>query len=311
MTLLQVSQRGSPAVGPVGHDAVDAHAHQLALPRLVVHRPGVQLDVPAARAGEQLGRDDDHVAQPVGRLQRRDRRCVEAEQRDEQPRLERAHRGGDLGAGAAEFAQRLAGERGHQHLALHPGAADEPAQRGDRGRRELFHLQHHAGVRQEPEHLFDGRHADASAAVRKGGAAVGRPAVAGVEALQLGEAERGDRAGAVGGAVHCRVVHHHDGAVGGHAQVHLEHVGAELRRMLERGERVLRAQRRAAAVRDHLHAGLLVAKERMAGLRAAAPGAQQQQEKRSGSDPDPHKRGQPAEAAAFFFSMIAAEYFCR
>jgi hypothetical protein len=49
----------------------------------------------------------------------------------------------------------------------------------------------------------------------------------------------------------------------------------------------------------------------VAGLRAAAAGAQQQQEERSGSDPDLYRSGQPGCAAAFFFSMIAAEYFFR
>jgi hypothetical protein len=50
----------------------------------------------------------------------------------------------------------------------------------------------------------------------------------------------------------------------------------------------------------------------MAGLRAAAPGArEQQQQERSGSDPDLYRSGQPGCAAAFFFSMIAAEYFFR
>ena len=58
-------------------------------------------------------------------------------------------------------------------------------------------------------------------------------------------------------------------------------------------------------LRDHLHAGLLVAEERMAGRRAAAPGAQQQHENSF------YKRGQPDGAAAFFFSMMLAEYFLR
>ena len=75
--------------------------------------------------------------------------------------------------------------------------------------------------------------------------------------------------------------------------------------MLERGQGVLRPQRRAAAVRDNLHAWLLVAEERMAGLRAAAPGAREQQDYCADSS------GQSGCAAAFFFAMISAEYFFR
>ena len=82
------------------------------------------------------------------------------------------------------------------------------------------------------------------------GVVAAREPVRGVELAQLLERERRDRAVAVGRAVDRRVVHDHDLAVLGHADVELEHVGADLQRALERVHRVGRELVLAALVGD-------------------------------------------------------------
>ena len=82
--------------------------------------------------------------------------------------------------------------------------------------------------------------------------------------------------------------------------------------MLEGGERVLRAQPGAAAVRDDVE---LAVEERVGrgGLREEARGAVRGAD--GGEDaeekPQDDSSGQPAGLAAVFLAMISAEYFFR
>jgi O-glycosyl hydrolase len=77
----------------------------------------------------------------------------------------------------------------------------------------------------------------------------------------LCDGQRSDGASAVGGAIDRVVVQHDDFAVGGHAQVHLEHVDTERRRIAEGVQRVLRPQAPSATVRNDMRPA--VAPERM------------------------------------------------
>ncbi|MNP53720.1 hypothetical protein D3C76_1482170 [compost metagenome] len=73
---------------------------------------------------------------------------------------------------------------------------------------DVRHLDfHHLGpFRETRQHLVEGRDANSLATVGETLAAVGAPAVAGVQRLQFGKAQIGHLAAAVGGAVHQRVV---------------------------------------------------------------------------------------------------------
>ncbi|MDT4870927.1 hypothetical protein FQZ97_1060290 [compost metagenome] len=106
-------------------------------------------------------------------------------------------------------------------------------------------------VREAFEHFGKSWNAYALAAVGVALAAVGGPAVTGVQCLQLFQAQRGDRAVAVGGALQGVVVDHHQLAIAGQPHVHLQHVHAQGVGALEGEQAVLRPQAFAAAVGDH------------------------------------------------------------
>ena len=93
--------------------------------------------------------------------------------------------------------------------------------------------------------------ADPLPAERKGGAAVPREAVTGVEALQFSKRPRIHRAGAVRRALERRVVDHDRAAVARNTHVELDRVGANRHPAFKRFERVLGGKRGVAAVRDH------------------------------------------------------------
>ena len=67
-----------------------------------------------------------------------------------------------------------------------------------------------------------------------GAASVRAEMPSGIDPAQLGERERRQRAGPVGGAVQGGIVNHHRCAVGGEADVELDGVGAAPHRRLER-----------------------------------------------------------------------------
>ena len=100
--------------------------------------------------------------------------------------------------------------------------------------------------RQERAQLGEGRHT------------LGRelgPAVRCAERLELRQGHAGDRAVAVGGAIHGPVVDADEDAVRGQVQVGLDDVRAVGQGAAERGQRVLRARGGVAAMRHDVRLG--------------------------------------------------------
>ena len=192
---------------------------------------------------------------PLGNLQRLVGGRQQAAQAEPVECHQQAHRGraGRGGHPRALFAEQLQAavvEAADYHPVELPVRLQGRAQL--RLHADIRHLDlYHLGLLGEAfEHLGEGRDAHALAAIGIALATVGAPAVARIQRLQLRAAERGDRALAIGGAVQLAVVDHHQLAVAGQAQVHLQHVHAQVAGALEGQQAVLRPQPPAAAMGD-------------------------------------------------------------
>jgi hypothetical protein len=203
---------------------------------------------------ETVCRDVDAVV-VLGHLEQLGRRFPPAVQPDdltdvEVPGLPLRHVGGYAGQQLAEFLQVAEAEtRDHDEVLAavlpHPGGDGLD----DVAAAVRLHLDDHEGVREGVEHLFQGRDADALAAERM--PAVGTlELVAGVEFAQLRDRHVDDGAAAVGLPVHGPVVVEDHLAVGGQLHVHLEGVGPQFERQLERLQGVRRRMTLRARVRD-------------------------------------------------------------
>jgi hypothetical protein len=102
-------------------------------------------------------------------------------------------------------------------------------------RRRLLDLHQNAQLGKGPEHLAQSRNPRVATAIRMGAALVRREVPAGVNRAKLGEGQGRHRTGPVCGAVECRVVEHHRGAVGGEADVELDRIGTPRHGRFERG----------------------------------------------------------------------------
>ncbi len=68
------------------------------------------------------------------------------------------------------------------------------------------------------------------------------PVIGGVQALDLGDQHLADKAGAVGGAVNSLIMHYNQYPVSGAVNIHFQHIGAQLRGVLEGHHGVVRPQ---------------------------------------------------------------------
>ena len=78
--------------------------------------------------------------------------------------------------------------------------------------------------------------------------------VGGIDTRELGRRQRGQRTAMIGRTIQGPVVMHHDHPVARQMYVELEPVGAERQAVLERRDRILRPQRRAATMGEYLGA---------------------------------------------------------
>ncbi|MCY1524616.1 hypothetical protein D9M68_595580 [compost metagenome] len=197
-------------------------------------------------------------------------------QRHQQPHRSWSGRSGDARADLAEAFQAAFVEAAHQDTLALVVLVQQGA--------ELFfhadvrHLDlHHLGpLREARQHLGEGRDADALATVGVTLAAIGAPAVAGVQRLHFGQAQLGHLAAAVGGAVNARVVQHHELAVASAAHVHFQHVHIERIGAFEGEQGVLRPEASAAPVGDYQRLVVEAGEHRGALRRAAVQGQRQQ-----------------------------------
>jgi hypothetical protein len=161
----------------------------------------------------------------------------------------RSHRGaGQPAAEGAEAVKTAIGEGAEAHPIPRPEPVDE--------RDERLHariglgIDVDAGLGPAQQQLLEARDPDAATAEGEAVSVVEREVVARVCRLDLGDAQRGDRARPVGDGVQARIVEGHDDAVTRDVRVRLEVAIPQRDGCAERGERVLGRFLRATPVRD-------------------------------------------------------------
>src|SRR5213594_3636366 len=223
----------------IGEDAVDARHQQAVEIGLRIHRPHADGEPCSPRCGDRRG---------GGRL-------LAEMQGSRTDALRKANRVGD-GVVLPEDGERRRRGAGPQPLEGTPreGREDDalrgarPLDDGERPGLEAvvvplrLELDVH-GKRHRSQDLGEGRHP----LTREGGP---EPASR-IQPADLGQGERRERAGAVGGALERRVVEHHHLTVARELYVELDHVGTELDGAAERRHGVLGMRATGPTVGDH------------------------------------------------------------